>query len=584
LRNIFSKRNSAVFLLIIAIVASLSIISSRYSANTAEQIEEIAVQEIRSNAEIQAHHLSNSLANKLADVTNNLQIISRSPALQENDFERAKRIINNAETASSDIADFYMWLDREGRIVWISNINQTAYDQYRGFDLSYRSYFIHSRDTLQTYYSSVTDSNDGALRLYISYPILDEKLQRDTGDKANDDDAFMGVVVAGVRTDVLGKFLEGEISPKLEGQVSLLDNRGIILYSKDTPYLGKNVFGVRFQSFLSSLGAESVDSFNGGFKAALRGETGSRDTMMNDSKVTFAYQPVTLEEKQFGALYILAPHGQASAAAALIDQQKDFTTLTILAMAAAASGILFLIFSWNKRLEQTVNARTAELREANLQLEARDRMQQEFINVAAHELRTPVLPIILGAEDLAETLPDNSIVQIILRNARRITKLTNDILDASRIESNSLKIDKKRLNLKDLIANVIDDYGKQVSSDSLEIAYEGQDMEVEADGTRITQVLSNLLGNSLKFTKKGRITITARKDGSQVVVAVRDSGTGIDPDIIPRLFTKFSTKSDSGTGLGLFISKSIVEAHGGRIWAENNPDGEGATFAFSLPA
>ena len=280
----------------------------------------------------------------------------------------------------------------------------------------------------------------------------------------------------------------------------------------------------------------------------------------------------------------MAPHGQASAAAALIDQQRNLTTLTILAMAAAASGILFLIFSWNKRLEQTVSARTAELREANLQLEARDRMQQEFINVAAHELRTPVLPIILGAEDLAETLPDNSIVQIILRNARRITKLTNDILDASRIESNSLKIGKKRFNLKDLIANVIDDYGKQVSSDSVEIAYEGQDIEVEADATRITQVLSNLLGNSLKFTKKGRITITASKDGSQVLVTVCATGAGIVPDILPRLFTKFSTKSDSGTGLGLFISKSIVEAHGGRIWAENNPDGNGATFSFSLPA
>jgi signal transduction histidine kinase len=583
LKNIFSKRNSAVFLLIIAIVASLSIVSSRYYANTSEQIEKIAVQEIRSNAEIQAHHLSNSLANKLADVTNNLQIISRAPAVQENDFEKAKKIIDNAEAASSDIADFYMWLNKDGKIVWLSNINQTAYDQYRDFDLSYRSYFMHSRDTLQTYYSSVTDSNDRVLRLYISYPIVDEKLGQETGGMA-DNGGFMGVIVAGVRTEVLGKFLEGEISPKLEGQVGLLDNRGIILYSKDTPYLGKNVFGVRFQSFLSSFGAESRDSFNGGFKAVLQGETGSRDTAMNDSRVTFAYQPVTLQGKQFGALYIVAPHGQASAAAALIDQQRNLTTLTILAMAAAASGVLFLIFSLNKRLEQTVSARTAELREANLQLEARDRMQQEFINVAAHELRTPVLPIILGAEDLAETQPDNSIVQIILRNARRITKLTNDILDASRIESNSLKIDKKRLNLKDLIANVIDDYSKQVPSDSVEITYEGQDIEVEADATRITQVLSNLLGNSLKFTKKGRITITAMKDGDQVVVAVRDTGAGIDPGIIPRLFTKFSTKSDSGTGLGLFISKSIVEAHGGRIWAENNSDGNGATFTFSLPA
>jgi signal transduction histidine kinase len=567
--------------LIIAIVASLSAVSSSYSVTTSEQIEEIAVQEIRSNAEIQVHHLSNSLANKLADVTNNLQIISRAPAVQENEFERAKMIFNDAELASSDIVDFYMWLDREGRIVWISNMNQTAYDQYKGFDLSYRSYFIHSRDSLQTYYSSVTDSNDRTLRLYISRPILDEDLLR---QQADPDDAFKGVVVAGMQTSVLGKFLEGEISPKLEGQVGLLDNRGIILHSEDTRYLGKNVFGVRFQSFLSSLDAESVNSINSGFQAALDGETGSRDARINDSRVTFAYQPVTFDEKQFGTLYILAPHGKATAAAALIDQQKNLTTITIIAMAASASGILFLIFSSNKRLEQTVSAKTAELREANMQLQARDKMQQEFINVAAHELRTPVLPIILGAEELAETMHGNNIVQIILRNAKRITKLTNDILDASRIESNSLKLDKKRVNLKDLIANVVGDYGKQAPSDDVEVEYEQQDMYVEADSTRITQVLSNLLGNSIKFTKKGKITITTKKDGGMVTVAVRDTGTGIDPEIAHRLFTKFATKSDSGTGLGLFIAKSIVEAHGGKIWAENNTEGQGATFAFSLPA
>jgi signal transduction histidine kinase len=120
---------------------------------------------------------------------------------------------------------------------------------------------------------------------------------------------------------------------------------------------------------------------------------------------------------------------------------------------------------------------------------------------------------------------------------------------------------------------------------------------VEADKERITQVMTNLLNNAVKFTKEstsgsdddggGTISITAaeKKENGQnaVLVTVKDTGTGIDPEILPSLFTKFTSKSYQGTGLGLFISKNIIEAHGGKIWAQNNPDGKGATFIFSLP-
>ena len=109
---------------------------------------------------------------------------------------------------------------------------------------------------------------------------------------------------------------------------------------------------------------------------------------------------------------------------------------------------------------------------------------------------------------------------------------------------------------------------------------------VNADKVRICEVISNLLGNAIKFTSKegGRnITIKAEKKDSQAVVSIKDTGSGIDPEIKPKLFSKYVTNSPGGTGIGLFISKSIVEAHGGRIWAENNADGKGAIFVFSLP-
>ncbi|MGB7954824.1 MAG: ATP-binding protein [Candidatus Nitrosopolaris sp.] len=111
-----------------------------------------------------------------------------------------------------------------------------------------------------------------------------------------------------------------------------------------------------------------------------------------------------------------------------------------------------------------------------------------------------------------------------------------------------------------------------------------EDIFIQADKGRINQVISNLLSNAIKFTKEGSITLAVeKKDNNQeILFSIQDTGTGIHPEILSRLFTKFASKSEIGTGLGLFISKSIIEAHGDKIWGENNPDGRGATFSFSL--
>jgi two-component system, OmpR family, sensor histidine kinase VicK len=238
--------------------------------------------------------------------------------------------------------------------------------------------------------------------------------------------------------------------------------------------------------------------------------------------------------------------------------------------------------------------RQAELYE---KLEAHDRMQKEFINIAAHELRTPTQAI-LGYSELLQNVPGKlsaDMLKSLTRNAYRLQSLITDILDVARIESGSFLIEKEKLNLTDLISTVIEDAKNQVkiSGKKIEISYfdkqmqeaqqEKKDLIVEADKERILQVLSNLLSNALKFTKEGSISVTKEKLENEVIVKVKDSGSGIDLEIFPKLFEKFATKSEKGTGLGLFISKNIIEAHGGRIWAENNPDGLGATFAFSLP-
>jgi two-component system, OmpR family, sensor histidine kinase VicK len=257
-----------------------------------------------------------------------------------------------------------------------------------------------------------------------------------------------------------------------------------------------------------------------------------------------------------------------------------------------------------------------KLKLANEKLKTHDKMQKEFINVAAHELRTPTQSILALANLIAHH-PErrDEIMQAILRNASRLQRLTNDILDVTRIESQTLKLNKERFDLNDLIMDIVEGYRNQLEKDNsslkIPLLYDGNEIDnnnnneshllVEADRERISQVISNLLNNAVKFTKEGNISINVLKkigrkgkemdiqeEQEVVIVNIKDTGAGIDSEILPRLFTKFASKSDTGgTGLGLFISKSIVEAHGGEMWAKNNVSDErlekGATFAFSLP-
>ena len=221
-----------------------------------------------------------------------------------------------------------------------------------------------------------------------------------------------------------------------------------------------------------------------------------------------------------------------------------------------------------------------------------EQMQKDFINIAAHELRNPIQPILSLTEILknkATDMEQRELQDVVVRSVKKLKQLTEDVLDVTRIESRTLQLHKERFNLSEMILSAIADsrnQRKEGYKDNIKLVSE-EDILIEADKGRIYQVISNLLNNAIKFTREDTIIIaTVEKRDSYVIVSIKDSGTGIDSEIMPRLFAKFATKSDTGTGLGLglYISKSIVEAHGGRIWAENNKDGEkGATFYFSLP-
>jgi two-component system, OmpR family, sensor histidine kinase VicK len=261
-----------------------------------------------------------------------------------------------------------------------------------------------------------------------------------------------------------------------------------------------------------------------------------------------------------------------------------------------SDAIGFTIYSNSRRSAESFKSIFELLwneRTLNEELTRIDKMQQEFINVAAHELRTPIQPI-LGLSQLLLSKTGNieqynDLLSVINRNAKRLSRLSDDILDATKIESKSLELKKEQFNLNNVILHAIDDIllGKRFNGENLQLLYEPHDILLHADKSRIAEVISNLLSNAIKFTKKGTITIsveiekTSKDDNKNwVIISVKDTGEGIDINILPRLFTKFA--SSHGTGLGLFISKGIVEAHGGKIWAQNNND-HGATFSFSLP-
>ncbi|MEW6604666.1 MAG: HAMP domain-containing sensor histidine kinase, partial [Thermoproteota archaeon] len=405
---------------------------------------------------------------------------------------------------------------------------------------------------------------------------------------------------------------------------------------------GKNVFDYQTQALFAS--AVELDTGSKEYSTmltnSLEGQRGSATFSTSGSRNAYAYSPVYVDNKLFGSLHTTTPQTLDANIAVLVQQQKNVSTLMIIVVGAAAAGIATTVLTWNSRLDTTVREKTQQLNESKKHLEAsnkqlarttedlrlalaelaennkklraaneqllqHDKMQQEFIRVAAHELRTPVQPLLGVADILTSQFEELSNdrdkievsraeIEMIVRNATRLERLSSDILQVSRIESQSLKLDRETFDLNAKIRGVVKDMrsfipiGKQ-----LKIFFEPFSMPlvVNADKVKIFEILSNILRNAIKFTEEGAIIVSSDKsaDNQYAVVTVKDTGTGIDSEILPRLFKKFVVghcnqyDTRTGSGLGLYISKGIVEAHGGKIWAENNLNGCGATFHFTIP-
>jgi signal transduction histidine kinase len=554
--------------------------------------------------------LSQRVSSDLDSVMARLQGLADSSYFQQGDLssDKAKSLlqqiyfqINNATTA-----DRLFIINRN--YVVIANIISPGQRSFLGTNVSSINWIREIGLTHQPIFSNGYSALDGKYRIAISYPIIN----LETKD-------YMGMIGVSVPTT---QFFEhyGNIFDIKSQYLAVLDQNSDHLIHPLNSFIGKPFFGSYTQQ---ATGYNNV--LNSLIHTVINGKPAfAVYNFKNGDRLTTGF-PVVLGGKPTYFVFAITPMS-------IVYSQIDKTTSTgriemfslLVGTTAAIAMLVIFLIRWSSTLDNEVKKRTKELETANQQLslsneqlKVREKAQQEFINVAAHELKTPIQPIISISDILVHKLRDSEsreLVDVIIRSAKRLQRLSQDILDITRIESGLLKLNKERFDLRQIISCTVDDRNQiRNSKKNIRLMYgfdrkEGETKQklqsaehqelfprqlllqdddaiiVEADKERITQVLDNLLSNALKFTNDGIISISVESKDGLAIVNVKDDGQGIDPDILPRLFTKFASKSEiGGTGLGLFISKSIIEAHGGKIWAENNKEGRGATFSFSLP-
>lgn len=607
--NIFSyKRIREMGIVSIILIVLLSIGLLIYIQNiTVRDLKENLFLQQRERQIASTHDISTHVGSDINLVFGMLDGLANSIYLQQgNNGENAKKMVGEKYTQFKNIIDGLFVLDKNNTVT-ISYSNSSS--PVIGADYSFTGWVEDTRNTLKPIFYDGFERQD-IYTIFISYPIVNQE----TGQ-------YMGLIATSIPT--VPFFSRYGHLENIDTQFLVAFNRyGTMLANGlNSTFVGENFFGDYTQQFI-----HHNPILNNLTRNLLLGNSGSAVYDYGRGQRLTTDYPIFVNNQPTYFIQVVTPLAAVtSQASGLLSTENTKMFLLLGCILAAISVLTIVLIKWNSSLNAEVNRRTKELDESNKQLAlanekltVRDKMQQEFINTAAHELKTPIQPIIAlseivqnsikrgaarddthGGDDASARLgrqQQYELLDIIIRNAKRLARLSENILDVAKIESHSWVVRKERVNLNKLISETVVDFRNQIVKENknknikLEFASNDKDdIFVEADKDRIGQVISNLLSNSVKSARAGTIAVTTeRRDNNnnkEVIVTVKDSGGGIDPEIFPRLFTKFATKSHSGTGLGLFISKNIIESHGGKIWAENNTadGGNGAIFSFSLP-
>ena len=577
-----------------------SFLTYQYYSKNSSEIQKIAVEHIQNSTLIKVTDLSHLLRNKLDLVTVNLQLLASSKELSEQNLELGKILVNSAQKTTANVVDFYNWVDSNGSSIWSSaNSDVNTNTKFKVFSNASALYFSKVKDTQVPTYSNTLKFTNGQSGVLILYPIIDTQNRSTNINRTNEQ--FKGAILAGITSDTLNQFLGSQISPLSSANLSLVDSSGLMTVTGIAQLAGTNVFDKKFSSLTERTGInKNIKSIIDVFRSAVSNpRTDTTDVTFEGKDLTISYAPVVSNGIHYFTIMLILPHSLASSLDELVVQQRNFAVAAMLIIVLSALGIFFVITYWNKGLRKVVYIQTKELQETAKKLTYHDKLQKEFIDIAAHEFRTPIQSV-LGYSEMIHTNLKNfdQYFDKIIRNARRLEKLTEDILDVSKIEGNVLQLSKSHFDLNYTIQQLIEDHQKEAAEKNVKVILNFKKnipTTVYADEPRLQQVINNLLSNSIHFTNNGSVLITVykaqvdtnveneRQDEESIVVEIKDSGSGINAEMLPRLFEKFATRSGSGTGLGLYISKSIIDSHGGKIWAYNNKDGVGATFTFTLP-
>ena len=547
--------------------------------------------------------ISQHIGSDLSLVMAVLDGLGNSAYLQNEELsaEKTKNLIEEKYGVVKNIVDRIFILDKND-IVTIG-LSPEGKDRYLGADFSQRPWVQEAKRTLKPVFSEGFE-RQGIYTTFIAIPIINRENSQ-----------YLGLIGASIPTESFFAHY-GNVHDINSQFLVVLDKKGTLLAvgaSKDL--VGKNFFGPFVQKFINY--NQVLDNLT---KNLLNGKPGYAIYDYGRGERINTNYPIFVQGKPNYFIQAVTPTNVifSNIGDTLFEERLKSYSLLVGTLIAVAVLIIFLV-KWSSTMEKEVVKRTRELKESNLkldtmtkdlknsnislqeayqQLKENEKIQKDFINVAAHELRTPIQPILGLSGILHSELRNPSqkeMINIVMRNAKRLQRLSQDILDASKIESGLLKLHKERFDINEKIKTVISDIenGPDVymKNKDVKIVFEPKEsLYVYADKERSYQVIFNLLKNALKFTETGTITITTamkrdiNKDDGELVVTIADTGRGIDSDVMPRLFSKFVSKSDSGTGLGLFISKNIIETHGGKMWAQNDSNGVGAIFSFTLPA
>jgi signal transduction histidine kinase len=615
-------------LAVILIIVSSYALFFYFQNQTLQQVKSQLFEEQKQRQIGSTQQIAGFMGSDLTLVLSILDGIGNSKYLQEGQFygQEIKQLVTEKYAQMSEAVDRIFVLDAQDIAVVGAGNSSSGSSTIApvGNDLSFRPWVRETRDTLKAVFSEGFE-HLGEYRVIITCPVIDRETKQYLG--------LVGVSIPTVR------FFEhyGNVYDINSQFLAAFDSKGTILaVGADPNLVGLDYFGETVQNFVNhnpTLNKHIVELLQGNAGVAVfdtgRGERLSTSQLIYVSdNPTYFLQVVTPTEDIYSQID------------PILSRESGKLALLLAGPTGASAILIIFLVLWNSSLGKEVKKRTRDLQESNKllgvtneQLRERDLMQNEFINIAAHEMRTPIQPILGLSEIMRERILNiakqlqkeekeevvyqqikdssrvptrsNSIfrsslslsvekiipmVEIINRNAKRLEKLTNNLLDVTRIENNkSVDLSKELFDIDSVIRDCIIDASQHIGKKNLKFSYmpadDNQQVIIKADRIRIAQVLMNLLDNSINSSQEGIISVTTTidPDANSITVSVKDTGSGVNPDIIPRLFTKFVTASEKGTGLGLYISKKIIEAHGGKIWAENNKDGEGATFAFTLP-